>query len=266
MSTPEQPDIMPAIFVGHGSPMNAIENNRWSRGFVELAQSLPRPRAILSISAHWYTSGTLILGSDAPRTIHDFGGFPQALYEIQYPAPGASSLATQILRLIGEDRARIDNEWGLDHGTWSVLRWMYDRADVPVLQLSIDRTLSPQQHYELGRSLAELRSEGVLLMGSGNVVHNLRDAFSRMRSGSRETPDWARDFDADVAAALLQRDRAHLVQMAQGTDAGRLAHPTPDHWLPLLYVAAASSEADTLRFSNEGFDLGSISMRNVILG
>ena len=266
--TTSQPgsDRMPVIFAGHGSPMNAIEDNRWSRGFAALRHEVPTPAAILAISAHWYVDGTLLTANANPPTIHDFGGFPQALYEIDYPAPGKADLARRVRQLIGTDRAELNGDWGLDHGTWSVLRRMYPDAQVPVVQLGIDRRLDIRGHLELARSLEDLREEGVLILASGNVVHNLQDAFGRMRSGTRETPDWARRFDETVARILVQRDTDALLTAAADTDDGRMAHPTPDHWLPLIYAFGATDSRDPVSFPQEGFDWGSISMRNVLLG
>ena len=246
--------------------MNALEDNRWSRGFAALAQVVPRPRAVVAISAHWYVDGTWVMANERPRTIHDFGGFPQALYEIQYPASGHVDLAQRVLQMLGQESAGSSMDWGLDHGTWSVLRWMYPEADIPVIQLSIDRRQSPKRHFEIGRALAPLREEGVLILASGNIVHNLRDAFSRMRTGDFSTPGWARGFDNAVVAALEQRDYAALVSLASETDEGLRAHPTPDHWLPLLYAAGASDLDDGISHSSDGFDLGSLSMRNIVFG
>ncbi len=256
---------MPLLFVGHGSPMNALEDNTWSRGFRALAALLPpAPRAILAVSAHWYVPGTFLTADERPKTIHDFYGFPPPLYEIRYPAPGAPDLARRVLALLDE-RAAPSTEWGLDHGTWSVLHWLRPAADVPVVQLSLDRRLAPAAHLELGRSLAALRDEGVLVLGSGNVTHNLRHAFGAYERGDTATPAWAASFDADVAAALAQHDHAFLARALEG-DAGRLAHPTPDHYLPLLYVAGAATREDAVTFPLEGFDMGSLSMRAVLVG
>jgi len=257
---------MPVVFVGHGSPMNAIEDNRFNRGFAALRGLVPKPKAIVAISAHCFVNGTYLTAQPNPRTIHDFGGFPRALYEIEYPAPGNVDLARRIRTLLGEQRAALSTDWGLDHGTWCVLRCMFPEADVPVLQLSIDRRLEPARHYELARSLAELRDEGVLLLGSGNVVHNLRDAFRRMQTGDTETPEWARSFDATVRDIVLQHDHEALVSLWPQHESAALAHPTPDHFLPLLYAHAASTDADAVRFPMEGFDLGSVSMRNIVWG
>jgi 4,5-DOPA dioxygenase extradiol len=256
---------MPVLFVGHGSPMNAIEDTPWSRGFAALARELPRPRAILAVSAHWYVAGTFTTGNARPETIHDFGGFPEALYRIQYPAPGSPELARRAARLVGDGRASVRDDWGLDHGTWSVLLHAWPAADVPVVQLSIDGRLAPAAHLAIGRALAPLRDEGVLIVGSGNVTHNLRHAFGAMRGGDASTPAWARAFDDEVAAAVAAHDGGRL-ERALSTDAGRMAHPTPDHFLPLLYVAGAADPSDAVRFPVTGFDLGSLSMRAAILG
>jgi len=262
---PQSAERMPVLFVGHGSPMNAIEDNRFSRGFAELGELVPRPSAILAVSAHWFVPGTFLTGDLHPKTIHDFGGFPRALYEVEYPAPGKRDLAQQVRDASGE-HASLASDWGLDHGTWSVLVHMFPEADIPVVQLSVDRRLEPRQHHELGRALTELRHQGVLILASGNVVHNLRDAIQHMHTGSRETPAWATRFDADVAQALTQHDTNALLEMWPGHDDARLAHPSPDHWLPLLYALGASDASDRVRFPTEGFDGGSISMRNILFG
>jgi len=254
---------MPVLFVGHGSPMNLIEDNRWSRGFAGLRDEVPRPKAILAVSAHWFVDGTYLTDNAAPPTIHDFSGFPRELYELDYPAPGQPDLANRVRKLLG---AELSGDWGLDHGTWSILRWMYRDADIPVVQLSINRQLGVRRHYELGRSLADLRDEGILIMGSGNIVHNLRDAFRQMRAGSRQTPDWAQRFDGAVADMLRRRDTTALLTAWPDTDDGRLAHPTADHWLPLVYAYAATDDQDRVRFATEGFDLGSLSMRTIVFG
>lgn len=257
---------MPVLFVGHGSPLNALEDNRWSRGFAALANLMTRPKAVLVISAHWFVDGTYLTGASQPRTIYDFHGFPSSLYEIDYPAPGHVDLAHRIQGLLREANAPLDPDWGLDHGTWSVLRWMFPEADVPVIQLSIDRRLPPSRHYALGQSLRALREEGVLIVGSGNVVHNLSDAFRRWRAGNHDTPAWAEQFDRTVAEVLSARDTRTLLSLWPHTENGILAHPTPDHWLPLLYAYGASSSGDAVEFPTIGFDWGSLSMRNVVFG
>jgi len=256
---------LPVVFVGHGSPMNAIEDNQWSRAFRALGAALPRPRAILSISAHWYEAGTLLTDSERPRTIHDFGGFPAELYQLQYPAPGDPALAARVVQLLGAGRAALDTSWGLDHGTWSVLLHMRPAADCPVVQLSLDSRLSAAEHLALGQALAPLRAEGVLILGSGNITHNLRQAFSSLQRGDQSTPAWASRFDAEVERAVEQHDAAFLTRALESSD-GRKCHPTPDHYLPLLYAFGASAGGDSVRFPITGFDLGSLSMRAVVFG
>lgn len=252
---------MPVVFVGHGSPMNAIEDNVWSRGFRSLGALLEKPRAILAISAHWYIRGTAVTANDVPPTIHDFGGFPQPLYEMQYPAKGDPDLAQTVIQRLGPDVASTSLEWGLDHGTWSVLHHLRPEADCPVVQLSLDARLPASRHVEIGRALAPFRDEGVLILGSGNIVHNLGDAFGRMRSGDVVTPAWATAFDAAVVDALERRDTPALARLIESAE-GRRAHPTPEHYLPLLYVAGAAGD-DLPTFPMTGFDLGSLSMRSV---
>lgn len=256
---------MPVLFVGHGSPMNAIEDNEWSRGFRALAGLLPRPRAILCISAHWFVPGTFVTGNEHPRTIHDFTGFPRALYEMQYPAPGDVAMAERVAQLVGEDRASVSTRWGLDHGTWSVLHHMFPAADCPVVQLSIDFALPPADHLALGRALAPLRDEGVLVLGSGNAVHNLAYAMTSYQRGDLSTPVWASDFDRDVARACERHDGDFLARAVE-SEAGRTSHPTLDHYLPLLYAAGAAAADDPVRFPVVGFDMGSLSMRAVLFG
>jgi 4,5-DOPA dioxygenase extradiol len=257
---------MPVVFVGHGSPMNAVEDNRWSHGFAALRDEIPRPAAILAISAHWYTKGCYLTANTLPSTIHDFAGFPKTLYEIEYPAPGDPGLAQTIQALFGSEKITLSEEWGLDHGIWSVLIWMYPEADIPVVQLSMDRRLDVKQHYAIGRSLTRLRDQNILIMASGNIVHNLHDAIGQMRVGTATTPDWARRFDEAVRVAVVEHDIETLLSLYPDTVDGQLAHPTPEHWLPLVYAVGASNESDHIRFSNEGFDWGSLSMRNIIFG
>ncbi|HQZ16627.1 MAG TPA: 4,5-DOPA dioxygenase extradiol [Vicinamibacteria bacterium] len=255
---------MPVAFVGHGSPMNAIEDNVWSRAFRDLATRLPRPAAVLAVSAHWYTRGTAVTANEQPPTIYDFGGFPEALYQVQYPAKGNPELADRVVGLLGAEVASTSLDWGLDHGTWSVLEHVWPTADVPVVQLSIDGRVPASRHVEIGRSLAPLRDEGILILGSGNIVHNLGDAFGRMRSGDVVTPAWAADFDGAVVRGLEARDTGALARLIESAE-GRKAHPTPEHYLPLLYAAGAGGD-DPVSFPITGFDLGSLSMRSVIFG
>jgi 4,5-DOPA dioxygenase extradiol len=244
--------------------MNAIEDNVWSRGFRDLGLQLPRPKAILAISAHWYIRGTAVTANDAPPTIHDFGGFPGPLYEVQYPAKGDPALARRVVDLLGAGVSSPSLEWGLDHGTWSVLCHLIPSADCPVVQLSLDASVPALRHVEIGRSLRPLRDEGVLIMGSGNIVHNLGDAFRRMRSGRLETANWAAAFDGAVVEALEKNDTPGLARLIESPE-GRRAHPTPDHYLPLLYAAGAAGD-ERVSYPITGFDLGSLSMRSVLFG
>lgn len=262
-STALGPRRMPVLFIGHGSPMNAIEDNVWSRAMAEVGTNLPEPRAIVCISAHWFVGGTFVTANPNPRTIHDFGGFPDALFAVQYPARGDAALARHITTLLAQERAEERLDWGLDHGTWSVLKHMRPRADVPVLQVSIHRGLSASAHVALGRALGPLRDDGVLIVGSGNITHNLRHAISNR--GVPDAPAWASAFDADIARALAQRDEAFLVRALE-TENGQRAHPTPDHYWPLLYAFGAATEADEVTSPIVGFDWGSLSMRSVRFG
>ncbi|UXI70622.1 4,5-DOPA dioxygenase extradiol [Tahibacter amnicola] len=252
---------MPVLFIGHGSPMNAITDNYWSRALRELGRQLPVPRAILVVSAHWYESGSFVTAQAAPETLRDFGGFPPALYEMRYPAPGDPALARQVVALTG-GRVDATTEWGLDHGSWSVLCHLFPEAAVPVVQLSLDMRLAPRDHVELGRQLSPLRDDGVLILASGNLVHNLAHALRAHRNGDICTPDWAQRFDTAAAAALQNGDQDFLL-CALGSVDGRQAHPTPDHFLPLLYAVGAARADDALDFPVTGFDMGSISMRSV---
>lgn len=255
---------LPVLFVGHGSPLNAIADNAWAEGFSSLGAALPRPTAILVISAHWESRGTLLTGSPWPETIHDFRGFPTALHEMQYPAPGAPELAESIATTLKAERAKVSGSRGLDHGCWAVLCRMFPAADIPVLQLSLDRNLSPAQHLALASRLAGLREQGVLVIGSGNIVHNLPDAIGRKRARDTATPDWAATYDAEIAAALEQHDDAAILDRAPDISvSGRMSHPTAEHWLPLLYAMGAATGLERVDHPITGFDWGSISMRSV---
>lgn len=257
---PETP-AMPVLFIGHGSPMHAIEDSAFSRAWGEMGAALPAPSAILVVSAHWMTRGvSLVHIGRKPRTIHDFGGFPRALHEAQYPAPGAPDLAAATLDLLRDHHAEADIEWGLDHGAWCVLLRMFPKADVPVYQLSIDLSKPLKDHMVLARELRALRLRGVLIVGSGNVVHNL----PAMRYGI-EAYDWAREFDEKAASLIARRDFAALAEIDPRDPLTRVSHPTIEHFLPLLYALGAAEEADKPSFFTEGFDLGSISMRSVLL-
>lgn len=255
---------LPTIFFGHGNPMNALHDNDWTRAWSALGQRLLRPRAVLSISAHWYLPGSAVTTMASPRTIHDFGGFPRELFEVQYPASGDLGLAHRVRECLSPLEVRADLSWGLDHGTWSVLRHVFPAADVPVVQLSIDESQPPAFHYGLGRMLRPLRDEGILLIGSGDIVHNLHTyAWGRHPA----LPfDWALRFEAHARDLILRGDHQPLVNYELlGRDA-ELSVPTPDHYLPLLYVLGASDEHDAVTFPVEGMDGGSISMLSVQFG
>jgi 4,5-DOPA dioxygenase extradiol len=261
---PDATTRLPALFLGHGNPMNALQTNAWTRGWAALGRTLPRPRAVLSISAHWYIEGTAVTAMDAPRTIHDFGGFPRELFAVRYPAPGDGALAAHVQRLLAPLPVTADQHWGLDHGTWSVLCHLFPQADVPVVQLSIDETQPPSFHYELGARLRPLREEGVLLLGSGDIVHNLH-AYAWGRH-AQEPYDWALRFEARVRELLGSGDHTPLIDYpALGPDA-MLAVPTPEHYLPLLYVLGAAVAGEPVSFPVEGMDGGSVSMLAVQVG
>jgi 4,5-DOPA dioxygenase extradiol len=255
---------MPAIFFGHGNPMNAIAENPWSARWAAIGAELPRPKAILCVSAHWYMPGTAVTAVAQPRTIHDFGGFPRALFEVQYPAPGSLELAARVRELLAPSSVTMDQSWGLDHGTWSVLVHAYPNADVPVIQLSIDEMQPAAWHFNVARQLAPLREENVLVMGSGNLVHNL----PTYAWGKREAQpvDWAIRFEALARQTMAAGDFEPLIAYEKlGRDA-MLAAPTPDHYLPLLYVLAQHQPGEAISFPVEGFDGGSISMLTVQVG
>jgi 4,5-DOPA dioxygenase extradiol len=249
---------LPAVFIGHGSPMNALQDNAWTRAWAGLAAQLPRPQAVLAISAHWYVPELAVTAMHEPRTIHDFGGFPRALFEMRYPAPGDAALARRVQQLLAPLPVRADESWGLDHGSWSVLHHLYPQADVPVVQLSIDERQPPAFHLELGARLRPLREEGVLLLGSGNVVHNLH-AYAWGRHAPQPY-DWALRFETTVRGYLERGEHAALADYAAlGRDA-LLSVPTPEHYLPLLYVCGASARGEKVTFPVQGIDGGSVSM------
>jgi 4,5-DOPA dioxygenase extradiol len=255
---------MPAIFLGHGNPMNAVSNNRYTDGWRRIGMDLPRPRAVLAISAHWFVPELAVTGSVAPRTIHDFGGFPRALYEVRYPAPGQPELARRVQDLLKPAEVRLDDSRGFDHGIWSVLRHVYPDASVPVVQLSIDERHSGSFHFEVGHKLAALRDEDVLLLGSGNLVHNLHTyAWGRH---SQEPYDWALRFEQKARALMRSGDHLPLVDYPTlGPDAA-LSVPTPEHYLPLMYVLATRHTGEEIAFPIEGIDGGSVSMLAVRVG
>lgn len=255
---------MPAIFFGHGNPMNALAVNEWTERWAQIGRDIPRPQAIVCVSAHWYPPATLISVQERPRTIHDFGGFPPRLYQFQYPAPGAPDLARRVHSLLGDFNAQLDEQWGLDHGTWSVFCHVFPDAGVPIIQLSMDETQPAEVHYEIGRRLAPLRDEGVLVAGSGNLVHNLH-AYSWGHHATGPY-DWAIRFETLARDLIANRDHDPLIRYESlGRDA-MLAAPTPDHYLPLLYVLATQQEGERVTFPVEGVDGGSVSMLTVQIG
>jgi len=255
---------MPAVFLGHGNPMNALLQNAYTAGWNALGETIPRPRAILCISAHWYVPETGVTVSTAPRTIHDFGGFPQELYQVKYPAPGDPALARRVQQLLAPVPVALDERWGLDHGAWAVLCHVYPNADVPVVQLSIDESQPASFHFEIGKRLAVLRDEGVLIVGSGNLVHNLH-TFAWGRHAV-DPYDWAVRFERDAREMISGGDVRPLVHYEQlGRDA-LLSIPTPDHYLPLLYVLATRQKDDPVSYPIEGVDGGSVSMLAVRVG
>lgn len=255
---------MPLLFLGHGSPMNAITENAFTQALHDLAERLPQPRAILCASAHWMSEGTWVTGMSQPRTIHDFYGFPQELFDVQYPAPGSLEIADLVSSTVKDPNVHLDQEmWGLDHGTWSVLRHMYPEANIPVLQLSIYMKQPPRYHFQVGEQLRALRDQGILIVGSGNLVHNLR----RIRWEENALPyDWAVEFDQWIKTKLEARDHEALVTKAMDTPAGKLSIPTPDHYYPLFYPLGATDNQDEIQFEYEEIQNGSISMRCVSWG
>ncbi|MEO7039073.1 MAG: 4,5-DOPA dioxygenase extradiol [Candidatus Elarobacter sp.] len=254
---------LPAVFVGHGSPMNALEDNAYTRAWAALGASMPRPRAVLAVSAHWYVPGSRVTAAPVPRTIHDFGNFPPALHQFAYPAPGDPALAARVRELLAPVVVADDLTWGLDHGAWSVLCHVFPNADIPVVQLSIDERLTPAEHYALAQRLTPLRDEGVLVVGTGNVVHNL-EVF---RAGAAlGPPGWAERFEARIRAALAGDDVTVLVDTPQHDPDATLAVPDIDHYLPLLYVAATRRPDDALTFPTAGVEYGGISMLSARFG
>ena len=249
---------MPALFVGHGSPMNALEDNEFSRAWVEVGKALPTPNAILCISAHWETNGTQVTGMDQPKTIHDFGGFPPELYAMEYPAPGSPYLAQLTQETVKQVPVRVDQTWGLDHGTWSVLCRMFPDAKIPVVQLSLDRTQPPEFHYALGQELQALRKKGILIIGSGNIVHNLRRVVFQ-----DDAYDWAIEFDETIKQLVLSGDHDPMVHYQTLGQAARLAIPTNEHYLPFLYALGLQAKNEQVRFFADRVTYGSLSMRSL---
>lgn len=258
-------DVMPVLFLGHGSPMNAIEENMFVASFRELGHSLPKPQLILCVSAHWETKGTFVTAMSSPETIHDFGGFPRQLYEVQYPAPGSPEWANKTKEMITKTVVGLDYHWGLDHGAWSVIKHLYPQADVPVIQMSIDYTQSAQHHYDLAKEIRELRRKGVLIVGSGNMVHNLSMVDFRRLGGDPYGYDWAIEANELMKSYMLDEDHQSLIQYRKQGPAFELAIPTPEHYLPLIYTMGLKEKTDSISFFNDEPVGGSLTMTSVIV-
>lgn len=259
-------ETMPVLFLGHGSPMNAIEENEFVNGFRNVSKTITKPNAIICISAHWETKGTFVTAMEHPPTIHDFGGFPQALFDVQYPAPGSPDLAKETKSMITKTTVGLDEKWGLDHGAWSVIKHLYPNADVPVIQLSLDYSQTPQYHYDLAKQLAALRKKGVLIVGSGNLVHNLRMvAWDKLNAGEYGY-DWALEAKAKMNQFILSNDHQQLINFKSQGKAFDLAIPTPEHYLPLLYTLALKEEKEKVSLFNDKALAGSLTMTSVKIG
>jgi 4,5-DOPA dioxygenase extradiol len=260
---PDNGQIMPALFVGHGSPMNAIESNEFTQKWKQLGKTLPKPNLILCVSAHWETYGTQITAMDKPKTIHDFGGFPQALFDVEYPAPGSPDVAQSIHT--ENSSIALDQRWGLDHGCWSILRCMYPEANIPVLQLSIDVNKSPREHFEFAKALMSLRKKGILILGSGNMVHNLgRVAWDKMNEPEYGY-DWALQARSEMKAAITGHNLDILANYQKQGAAWNLSIPTPEHYLPLLYTLGVKNESDKINWFNDKAIMGSLTMTSFVL-
>jgi 4,5-DOPA dioxygenase extradiol len=257
---------MPVMFVGHGSPMNAIEENEFVSGWREAGRSIPKPAAVICVSAHWETRGTFVTAMEKPETIHDFGGFPKALYDVQYPAQGSPQLAKEVKGLINNTEVGLDEKWGLDHGCWSVIKHLYPEADVPVIQLSLDYSLSPESHYDLARELVPLRNKGVLIIGSGNIVHNLgMVAWDRLNADDYGY-DWAIEAKEKMKKFILNGDNESLIDYKSQGRSFTLSVPTPEHFLPLLYVLAVKDENEKISIFNDKNVAGSLAMTSFLIG
>ncbi len=261
-----QTSIMPVLFMGHGSPMNAIESNIFTKGWQSISQKIEKPKAILCISAHWETRGTQITAMPNPRTIHDFGGFPQALFDVEYGVPGNPELAGTIKQNAMPTIIDLDYQWGLDHGAWSVIMQMYPNADVPVIQMSLDLNKSPKFHYELAKELKFLRTQGVLIVGSGNIVHNLGRMDWANMNKTNHGYDWAIETNTRIKEFILNKDHQSLIHFDKMGKAFQLSIPTPEHYLPLLYALALQEENEETNFFNDVLVGGSISMASIIIG
>lgn len=262
----DQNYLMPVLFIGHGSPMNGIEDNEFSNRWKAMAKEIPTPKAVLVISAHWFTKGTSITAMDFPKTIHDFGGFPEALFQVQYPAPGNPALAKETASLIQSAHVELDHDWGLDHGTWTIIRHMYPEANIPVLQLSIDYTKAPSFHYALAKELYDLRKKGVLIIGSGNMVHNLRMVAWDKLDGPAYGYDWALQMNQTFKDLILHKDHDPLIHYNSLGKEAMLAIPTPEHYLPLLYTLGLQGKSDAVSFFNDKPVGGSLTMTSVKIG
>ena len=262
----KQEQLMPVLFIGHGSPMNGIEDTAFSRRWTQMAKEIPTPTAVLVVSAHWFTKGTQITAMDFPKTIHDFGGFPQALFDVQYPAPGNPVLAKETADLLHSAHVELDHDWGLDHGTWTVVRHMYPEANIPVLQLSIDYTKGPQYHYDLAKELYALRKKGVLIIGSGNMVHNLRMVAWNRLNDPGYAYDWAIKMNDTFKELIRSGDHQPLINYSSLGKEAMLAIPTPEHYLPLMYTLGIKGSKDDVSFFNDNAVGGSLTMTSVKIG
>ena len=258
----ETTEMMPVLFVGHGSPMNAIEDNVFSREMKTMGKKLPRPKAILMISAHWETKGTFVTAMEQPKTIHDFGGFPQALFDVQYPAPGSIWLAEETKKTITTANIELDTSWGFDHGCWSVTKNMFPEADIPIIQFSLDYTKDAQYHYDLAKQLASLRKKGVLIIGSGNMVHN----FNYADFSSEKAVPWAVEANETFKKQIIENDFKSLINYKTFSTATKLSAPTPEHYLPMLYAVALREKTENVSFFNDASVFGAFSMTSVIIG
>lgn len=265
-SLPETDHTFPVLFIGHGSPMNGIEHNEFSNHWAQLGKTLPQPKAVLVVSAHWLTRGSYITAMENPKTIHDFGGFPKELFEVQYPAKGNPALAEETTKLITNTELHLDHEWGLDHGTWTVVRHMYPEANIPVLQFSIDYEKPPQYHYDLAKQLLSLRKKGVLIIGSGNMVHNLRMIAWDKLQESEYGFDWALEINQIFKDKIVAKNHQDLIHYQKLGTAAQLAIPTPDHYYPLLYTLALQEDNDEISFFNDKAVGGSLTMTSVKIG
>ncbi len=257
---------MPVLFLGHGSPMNAIEENEFVAGFREIEKTIPRPNAVLCISAHWETKGTFVTAMQNPKTIHDFGGFSRELFEVQYPAPGSPELAGEVKKLVSKTDIGLDEKWGLDHGAWSVIRHLYPEADVPVIELSLDYYIKPEQHFELARELVSLREKGILIIGSGNMIHNLGMVAWNRLNDDEYGYDWAIEANTRMRQYILDGDHQSLIKFRSQGKAFDLAIPTPEHFLPLLYSLAMKQNKEEIKVFNDKVIAGSLNMMSIKIG